>query len=78
MTSINRVITSFDDDDIYPVFKFGQKQGQVLPLRAPNNMDENIDGFQAVIDEYRVTNKAGTPGVQKDISTVINKGIQIS
>lgn len=27
LTSLNRVITHFDDDDIYPVFKFGQKQG---------------------------------------------------
>lgn len=41
-------------------------------------MDENINGFQAVIDEYRITNKAGTPGVHKEIRTVINKGIEIS
>ncbi|ESU34828.1 Phospholipid-binding Copine Family Protein [Giardia duodenalis] len=55
MRIMSRVISRFDDDDIYPVYRFGcinTKDKSVLPLLYPDQEDPHFEGFDAVKKAY--------------------------
>ena len=52
---MSRIIHKFDDDDIYPVYRFGcanTKDKSVLPLLYPDQEDPHFEGFDAVKKAY--------------------------
>lgn len=53
---MSRVVKNFDDDDIYPVYRFGclnTKNQSVLPLLYPEQDDPHFHGFDAVYEAYK-------------------------
>ncbi len=52
---MSRIVHKFDDDDIYPVYRFGcanTKDKSVLPLLYPDQEDPHFEGFDAVKKAY--------------------------
>ncbi|ESU45162.1 Phospholipid-binding Copine Family Protein [Giardia duodenalis] len=52
---MSSIVSRFDDDDIYPVYRFGcinTKNKSVLPLLYPEQDDPHFQGFDAVKEAY--------------------------
>ena len=52
---MSRIVHTFDDDDIYPVYRFGcihTQDKSVLPLMYPDREDPHFEGFDAVKKAY--------------------------
>ncbi|EFO65522.1 Copine I [Giardia lamblia P15] len=53
---MSQIVKNFDDDDIYPVYRFGclnTKDQSVLPLLYPEQDDPHFDGFTDVYQAYK-------------------------
>ncbi|TNJ26215.1 Copine I [Giardia muris] len=53
---MSRIVHEFDEDDIYPVYRFGcinTKSSSVLPLLYPTQEDPHFHGFDEVCKAYR-------------------------
>lgn len=53
---MSKVVKNFDDDDIYPVYRFGclnTKDQSVLPLLYPEQDDPHFQGFDGVWEAYK-------------------------
>lgn len=52
---MSHIVKNFDDDDIYPVYRFGclnTKDQSVLPLLYPEQDDPHFEGFADVCQAY--------------------------
>lgn len=70
----------FDDDDIYPVYRFGctvTRDTTVVPLTYPQNNNEHINGMDAVCTAYRTMVPLIQLAGPTTIAPCIQKGIDI-
>lgn len=81
MRIMSRVISRFDDDDIYPVYRFGcinTKDKTVLPLLYPDQEDPHFQGFDSVKKAYEyIAPQIDTSG-PTTFAPMIRQAIEIS
>lgn len=88
LKSLNTVIDDFDDDKIFPVYRFGDirtKDKAVLPLSWPEkdtsqwtDKDAEYNGFEAVIQAYKEAVTQVTFAGPTTLQPLIQKSIEYS
>ncbi|CAL5990972.1 Copine_I [Hexamita inflata] len=74
------ILKNFDDDDLYPVFRFGcmdTKDRTVVPLLFPQQQDPHFNGMQTVCDAYRQALNFVTLSGPTTLAPAITQGISI-
>jgi len=78
---INPVMKSFDEDNIFPVYRFGcadSKADRVVPLLHPQTTDPHFRGFEGVSQAYRQAVSMVTLSGPTTLAPIIRQAIEVS
>ena len=78
---INPVMKNFDEDNIFPVYRFGcseSKADAVVPLLHPQTMDPHFHGFEGVSQAYRQAVSLVTMSGPTTLAPIIRQAIEVS
>ncbi|CAL5971339.1 Copine_I [Hexamita inflata] len=80
LQTLEPVLKNFDDDDLYPVYRFGcmdTKDKAVAPILFPQLMNEHFQGMAAVKQAYRQALTFAVLSGPTTLAPAINKGVEI-